>query len=211
MPQTKIVRIGIIDTGFNVSRTSKAVICPDGLVDLTGEGVEDTIGHGTHVTNLIADRLTIPNYCFIIVKYYKKDTLGSGLNTYKAFEYLSKQNVDVINYSSSGGAVAGEKEILQEIVGKGINVFVAAGNQGRDLDLNCSSYPGCYRIGINMIGNGTSLINRHSTSNYGQVVTQWENGIAIEAEVEEGKRERLTGTSMATGIATAKWVNGRFK
>lgn len=214
----KIWRIAVIDTGFNKTTSSKVKLCADGHKDFTGfEWDNDAYGHGTHVTNTLANNLTIDNYCIIIIKYTHNPDLENKTflpldRTIAAFQYLNTIDVDVVNYSAGGAFfIKEEKKALLALKKRGVSIFVAAGNEYMNLNKKCDFYPPCYKLGIHVIGNLKSDGKRNPSSNYGRIVNHWEMGTGIMAEVSERVYMRLTGTSQASPVALAHWLNRKEK
>jgi hypothetical protein len=94
-----------------------------------------------------------------------------------------------------------ERILIEKALNRGIRVIAAAGNEGANLDKKCSFFPACYDSRIVIVGNGTSLTNRHPTSNYGKVVSIWYNGTIF------FRNKVLSGTSFSAPLVLAKIVN----
>jgi major intracellular serine protease len=208
------LRIVVIDTGFSWNIGSNVVLCNDGHKDFTGTGLSDNHWHGTHIANIIADRLKGKNFCIIIVKWYDpNDKPGTHFETsLKAFKYISTlKNIALVNYSAEGKSFSDEEEdAIRRLVTKGVGVFVAAGNGRKNLSLDCDIYPACYDIkGLRVVGNKD--IYGRIVSNYGTKVNVYENGINVLAFAGKAGKMYGSGSSQATAIATAKAANRRLK
>lgn len=205
-------KIAIIDTGFNRTPQSKLQICQTGHKDFTGKGLQDNLGHGTHIANIIGNLVYKENYCAIIIKYINNiDDNKAGMeNTLKAFSYL--QDVDglvAINYSSNGADYSFQEEnLLLRLSNKGIKIFVAAGNHYQNLDERCNAFPSCYGIAnVIPVGNLKDKETRNPSSNYGKIVSDWEIGTDIVVETKTNVKTLMSGTSQATAIATSLFLN----
>ena len=187
------IKVAVIDTGLENAYRSNAHLCPDGHLDLTGEGLEDTNGHGTNITGLIVKNAPGNHYCLIIIKAY------TSKNEYltRALEYAYKLKVDIITLSS-GGPVPNdpEREIVQKILNEKITLIVAAGNNKRDLDENCMYYPACYDERIHVVGGPESYSNR------GRIVDT-----IVEGAYQRAFGHTYSGTSQSTAILTGKFLN----
>ncbi len=212
----KTIRIAVIDSGYTITKYSNVIFCEDGHKDLTKTGLIDNHGHGTHIVNTIVSNLkNNVDYCIILIKWFDpKMSKYYAMHTSRtAFEYLLTQNVDIINYSAGGsGNSIEDRNNIVSLLKKGIKIFVAAGNDGENLNKDCYYYPACYKIKrLEVVANKDLTGKRVSSSNYGKVVTRWEVGVDIVQDTGYNGPRALTGTSQATAIATAKEINRRFK
>lgn len=199
---SKTIKIAIIDTGINIVNNSDIKICDKGILDASGAGSQDRVGHGTNISYIIADRLKGLDYCLYIIKYY--DPLTTNFQRYKSFIVALKVaymlNPDIINISAGGdGFFLEEKSVVTNILKKNIMIVAAAGNNSWNLDKSCNYYPACYSTKITMVGNLTSGGKvADKTSNYGKRVSVWEIGDNVCAA-----NICMTGTSQATAKRTA--------
>jgi thermitase len=209
----KIIKIAVVDTGYNAGPDSKVKLCRTGHKDFTGTGLDDhhKYYHGTEIANTIADRINKNvNYCIVILKWYDDrvpESLRNSTNE-DIFNYAATLGVDVVNYSAGGEPSSEpEKQSIERLLKRKIKVLVAAGNEAQNLDIKCNYFPACYRLpGLIVVGNINSEGYVVKSSNYGKAVTHWEMGVDIAAY--NGKEMRLsTGTSQSTAIRTAKEVN----
>lgn len=209
----KITRVAIIDTGLNVEDPRfKDHLCPEVGEDFTGEGLTDIHGHGTHVAGLIKQYAGNVNYCLIILKYFSiKDSSSINTRQYlSALDSLNKYHPDVVNLSVTGPVSMPEERAIITNLSK-TKFFVAAGNEGADLDLVCDAFPACYAKdlkNVTVVGNLNA-----KDSNHGSVVGLWINGTGVESTypytLDATGRHVLSGTSMSTAIATGKYIYER--
>lgn len=197
-----MLRVGVIDTGLDLhdSRLS-AHLCDTGHKDFTGKGLQDDEDHGTHIVGLIEQYAKDSNYCLVILKYYETIPESSGAAwELAAVKEAVKQHLDLVNMSLSGdGYIPEEKRLL--CMSPETVFIIAAGNDGVDLDESprCPASYGC----ANMLVVGSY----HSAfSNYGKVVTAWENGEDVLSTLPNGETGHKTGTSQATAIRTGKLI-----
>lgn len=210
----RVTRVAIIDTGLDIEDIRfKDHICPEVGQDFTGGGLADVHGHGTHIAGLIQQNAGPANYCFIILKYYSETARGFvNMNHYlAALDSLYRFHPDVVNYSGGGD---NSDEIERSIIANfpKTRFFVAAGNDGHDLDLHCDNFPACYADklqNITVVGNLNG-----ASSNFGKVVTSWFDGNNIESTVpyaiSSSGLARMTGTSMSTALATGHYLHEHY-
>jgi hypothetical protein len=209
LAQAKTLHVSVVDTGLDLSDSRlNGHLCSSGHIDFTGEGITDTVGHGTSIVGLIERFAGNGDYCLVIYKYYSPSVSGSLNLTreIKALEEATKNNAPIVNLSSSG-PIFDEKEYLT-IKDNPLTLFmVAAGNDGKDLDIpGNESYPGSYGLNnVFIIGNVDSKYVRASTSNYGKKVSAVEIGEKVSVLVPKGY-DIISGTSISTAIFTGKLI-----
>lgn len=148
----KTVKVAVIDTGYDFNSNwdsfvdkkkdnrgvtfKKPKMCDTKEhLDLTGEGIQDDNGHGTHVVGIIAKYAEDADYCVVVIKAFGSKTVTfqqATLNTAKAFKYAKQIGVDMINIS--GGGVSfdiAEYEAVKEALDAGIIIVAAAGNENK--------------------------------------------------------------------------------
>lgn len=197
------VTVAVIDTGINPAYQSKYKLCRTGHKDFTGTGLSDNHGHGTNIAGLI-DLYAAGDYCIVILKYYDPKNVGSNVHQFEAaLSYAVNNNYDIINISGGGNNVSNnEIRIMRKAHKNKITIIAAAGNNGDNLDTNCSYYPACHKLdNVVVVGNGTTS-GPAPTSNYGKVVDFWENG-----ENRTAGGVTLSGTSQSAAIVSGKFVN----
>jgi len=207
---TKPIKIAIVDTGINVlDPRFKEHVCATGHKDFTGEGLLDTVGHGTFVAGLIQKYAGKGTYCFLIYKYYSEHNTGiqNLQNEIKAFQEAAKNGAAVVNFSG-GGAEHNKYEYLTIKNNPRMLFVVAAGNEGQNVDLPGKEYyPASYKL-ENIIPLGS--IDRNGTkvtsSNWGSRITDFEIGDQVVSTLPDGDTGTMSGTSFATAIRTGKIV-----
>lgn len=216
------IRIGVIDTGFGYEGKGLiAPLCKYGHKDFGQDqfyshtlGTKDPIptdvhAHGTNIVGLIDQYASKGKsaYCFVIIKIYSQKATNrqNAEASTKALQYVNNLNIEIVNYSGGGpGFVQEEKDAVQKYLGSGGRIIAAAGNNGINLtgEEEHAFYPAMYDSRITVVGNVDKLGNRVKSSNYGKLVTVWENGVD-----QIGYGIKLTGTSQATAIHTGKVVS----
>lgn len=199
--QARQIHIVLIDSGFpNFKTNIKLCNGMNSVIDLTDSDIYDKIGHGTNLLGIIEKELKNIDYCVTVIKIYKEDSDRSRFKDHlQAYKWASiLTNVDIVNYSSSGIYRDKHEEFLiNQLILKNILFITSAGNDSKNLDIECNVFPICYNLNIIGVGNGSN-INRHAyTSNYGKVIKAWHNGNYV-----RGNGITMSGTSQATVIET---------
>lgn len=207
-------KIAIIDTGLDMKdKRFASHLCISGHEDLTGEGLFDTVEHGTHVTGLIIKYAEQSDYCLIIIKFYSENKPASVniLNVNIALKIATDLNVNMVNFSG-GGEVPDIEEQFIILNNPQTTFIVASGNDGKNLDERGNYYfPASYNF-PNIISVGSLLETgvRSKTSNYGNIVKAWEIGHNVLSTVPNNKMDYKSGTSMATAIKTGKLIKKKY-
>jgi len=210
----KKIVVAVIDTGFgyNAESLKEKHLCKYGHKDFTTDQKFvkilntkdkvplDTHSHGTNVVGIIDKFAGDADYCIVVIKFFvdngeEKNAISSRL----AIEYAVSLKPDVINYSA-GSSRADEIEIdaIKKFLDKKGIFVAAAGNSSKNLGIEGNFYPAMYDKRIYVVGN-LDKDGYASTSNYGKLVTDWENGTNVEAF-----GITLSGTSQATAVKTGK-------
>lgn len=196
------VRVAVIDTGID-SELATPYLCKDGNKDFTGKGMKDVSGHGTNVAGIISKKINRKIFCLQIIKWYHSGEQVSdevvSLRLLNSLKQALKFKPRYVNLSMAGYFKSSEEqELLTKLVKNGAKVFVAAGNEGKNLNIECDIYPACYDIHSSnyyVIGNYSS-----SSSNYANWL-KWENGDNV-----EGFGLVKSGTSQATAVYLSKQI-----
>ena len=222
----KGIRVGIVDTGIDTAH-------PDftgrisAFQDFTGEGTNDTHGHGTHVAGIVGGsgaassgmiRGVAPECQFVIAKVLRGDGSGTQSDVIAGLEYCARQNAQVVNVSlGTTGACDGTDAMsvaCDTLVNLGIVVCVAAGNAGPGASTVGS--PGCAKNVIT-VGATDKLDSNASFSSRGPTADNRTKpdicfpGVNIRSCRASGTNlglapntfyTTLSGTSMATPHAT---------
>lgn len=166
--------------------------------------------HGTHVAGIISSNHSgnmkgiAPDASIIPAPFISNDGSGSLGDAIQAMNYVVSRGAKVINASWGGSVcVTTLKDAFQEISKKGVIVVVAAGNEGRDLDLN-PTYPAAFSID-NQITVGASNMNDYMTSfsnSSFNLVHLSAPGDNIYSTTPNDSYNFLKGTSMAAPFVT---------
>ena len=188
------IKVGVIDTGFcRIAQDFNASTILSGC-DISGDGGmvnQDTVGHGTAVTSVIAAKTNnssgMAGVCWnvTIVPYKVDNEIGSLYNTdiIKAIYMAADAGCDVINMSF-GSTVSDTalNDAIQYARKKGCILVAAAGNEGRNVCCYPASYSGVISVGavdrnnvqsyfsqyneqIDVVAPGEEIYANNSTSN----------------------------------------------
>lgn len=192
-----LLKIAIIDTGYDASlayRTGAVPlkVCKAGSFDFVtnrpGVGAGE-LPHGTIVGSVIAQELQEVEYCAVIFRAFGQRSVEPPIIAAAMLAANAVPGLKFVNISLVGNLPEpSEKLAAQAVTEAGLELFVAAGNEKTNLDARCASFPGCYGLrGIVMVGALDALGNIAKYSNYGKVVSNWEQGDVLwGSEIERG-------------------------
>lgn len=170
---------------------------------------KDELGHGTHVTGILLyggfkqDHKPVSPVCprikIVPCKFYHPENSIYNLSSTVACLRLALAlKVDYVNYSADGLQPSDkEQEALAALNQAGIPVYVAAGNDGRNISEE-PTYPAGYKLD-NMVAVGAIDKNgsRLPSSNYGPDLV-YDLGKNVYSIGLNNELMYSTGTSMAT-------------
>lgn len=215
------VKVAVIDSGLDLQDLRfKASLCPDGHEDFTGSGtVRDDIGHGTWIVGAIQAIMGDEGkgkYCILILKAFDNNAqdMSTLRPTAQAMRHAATAGAMFINYSGGGPTrVPAEFELIKSL-SPVITLFFAAGNNSANIDTPSGAfYPASYRSPNAIVVGAldSDLVSRAKCSNYSSKPDMiYMPGTDLLSTLPRSqkppKRSRtgyMTGTSMATGVATA--------
>lgn len=207
-PAKPLVKIGIIDTGYEsggAQALATLKLCPTGHYDFYSEKpvVARTDKHGTMVGTIIAETLQNVNYCAVIFQVVTKNGEITPETIARAVMRASKEHLQAVNVSLTGTAASFyEARAFKALSDSGARIFVAAGNDHRDLNFACQSYPACYQVkNIQIIGALTEDLEQPAQySNHGGRVNLWYSGVYNDGFTH------AQGTSFAAPRAAADYL-----
>ena len=201
--QGEDTKVAILDTGIDTDH----IDLKDAIVDskdFTGDGIEDTNGHGTHVAGVVAARRNnvgfvgaAPKADLLIAKVLGNDGRGSFTWIADGIDWAVDSGADIISMSL-GGSVSDNSlyQAIQRALLAGKHVICAAGNEG-SLFRNSIGYPGRYG-GVITVASHDSNGNPSGFSSHGGEVDVMAPGDKIWSTYKDGGYAELSGTSMAT-------------
>jgi len=194
-------RAYVIDTGIDPTQPEFGGRARDVFDVFGGDGV-DCNGHGTHVSG------TIGGTTFGVAKRVSLrgvrvlDCSGSGTmaGVIAGVDWVRKHagGRSVANLSLGGGKSPSLNAAIEQLVGSGTFVAVAAGNEAADA---CGSSPASAPDAFTVAASDRTDAAA-SFSNFGVCVDGYAPGVGIVSSVPGGGTARLSGTSMATPHVT---------
>jgi subtilisin family serine protease len=134
-------KVAVLDTGYDAGHPDLAGVVT-AAQDFTGEGIADTVGHGTHVAATIAGtgaasggrRKGVAPGARLLVGKVLGDRGGTEADVIAGMQWAVEQGADVVNMSLGGGPTDGTdlmSTTLNDLAGSTGTLFVvAAGNKG---------------------------------------------------------------------------------
>lgn len=202
------IKVMVIDTGTDLSHP-EIVSHIKSRIDTID--YKDDHGHGTAIAGLVLDN-TCPEIELVSCRYVdlpgKFDNISNTIDCYKR---ALVENIDYINYSSSGGEFRlDELNALKALSDKGVIIAVAAGNNGQNLinektGVCDKAYPGCFLLdNVYIVQNVDTNGKRYYNSNYiNHPNARSEMGVDVFVMTPKKGYTSMTGTSPAT----AKYMN----
>lgn len=202
---TRKVTVAVVDTGINASNILfKGRTIASNSYNFFGnnKNVQDTFGHGTHVSGIIADA-TPSNVSLLVLRVSNSEGKSSLLTIKAALQYAISKKADVINLSMGFIDVnAYLYDYLDSTIDKaydrGIPICCAAGNGengSKGVDVRYC-YPACYSktISVSAIDSSQQLAYY---SNRGKGIDFTAPGTGIVSANYRGTLIAMSGTSMA--------------
>ena len=162
--------IALIDTGVNGDLA-------DAKVNLTTDGDDDLVGHGTDMADMI-NHIAGDKASILSIKAFNDNGTGNISTVNAAIEYAIEANVDIINISAAirdSERTDVLKETVMKAIQKGIIVVAAAGNNSSDVaDYVPANIEGVDTIGAAYAdGEVYSCFTATPFSNYGSQIDHW--------------------------------------
>jgi thermitase len=196
------ISVMVIDTGIDTTNAEITKYTPEKyLVPL----VQDTHGHGTHITGIIASK-ACSGVTIIPCKFWYDNGDNNMARALLCIDQAIKERVNIINFSAGGSSfVTIENRKIAEFCKLPNTRFVsAAGNNGEDAS---HYYPVAYRnscqIGVGALDESGNIWARSNKASW----LVWDRGVHVESYCLHNKRCTMTGTSQATAIRTSRIVD----
>jgi subtilisin family serine protease len=163
--------------------------------------------HGTRIADLLAEKLRGVDYCLIFIQMFRNvEPMYPIPDDYvEALTRVREAGATAVNISlKSFEFVSQDQKNAFAETTKKIPIFLAAGNEYRDLSKKCDIYPVCYPFKHLIVVGAQDFENpkKHASySNYGARVNLWAPGHFIDSD-----QEPLFGTSYATPRALAEYI-----
>ncbi len=199
------VRVAVIDTGVGPHPFVDGNVRI--RIDMTGEGVRDYNGHGTHVGGIV---LQIAPGCEIYsIKVLDKDGRGTWVQVIEGILKAVELGVEIINLSlGSSGECDGSCPVCSSVdyaFSKGLLPVVAAGNEGPEK--HSISCPGNSKSALTVGAVDRNLCvaefsSRGPTADGRIKPDVVAPGVAIYSSYLDNDFRFLSGTSMATPVVS---------
>lgn len=215
-PAAKTIKVGIIDTGID---TTHPDLAKPVLYRRSGFKLADPVGHGTHVSGVIAAKTNnsvgisgISDCQIAMWKVFPDDPNDPYLDSESYLRALGEvvdEGVAVVNLSIGGGAHSQtEAALFAAAISAGVTFVAAMGNEYEEG--NPTSYPAAYDDVVS-VGAIAADRRRSSFSNTGphiDVVAPGSNILSTLPMQKSQQRQQTgyaawSGTSMATPHVTA--------
>lgn len=212
----KGVKIGVLDSGVDIDHPDLriaggacmlTIAWSDGCVD----SYEDTNGHGTHVTGIVAAQNNsigtvgvAPNAEIYAIKVLNEYGDGTTATMMAGVEWAIKQDLDIINISvTTEYRDSNLERMIKRAYENGILIVAAAGNWGMNRTTGTSTvdYPAKFDEVI-AVGSINEHRMRANLSSVGPEVELAAPGEEIYSTILSGKYGYLSGTSMAAPYVT---------
>lgn len=116
--------------------------------DFTQHGKTDALGHGVKVIREVFAGLPKERFCYHSLKWFhgRRTYLTTFTPVLRHIERNMTGRLKAIIIAASGvNRSRAEEDAFVRLLNKGVQIWVAAGNEGRRLDRICDIYPACYR------------------------------------------------------------------
>jgi len=202
----------VVDTGIDATNIDfEGRVTPGFTAVLDGRGSADCNGHGTHVAGTIAGKKYGVAKASTLIPVRVLDCAGSGSysTVISGLDWIAANHrvgdAAVVNMSLGGTTSSTLDGAVRNLIAKGINVVVAAGNSNADA---CNYSPARVLDAIT-VGATTSSDSRASYSNTGSCLDLFAPGSSItSAWLGATSIQTISGTSMAAPHAAG--VVARF-
>ncbi|MGG3956334.1 S8 family serine peptidase [Bhargavaea massiliensis] len=205
------VLVAVVDSGIVLHEDLNDHVLYSVSVDYAEKKryADDTFGHGTHVTGILAARINNGKGIagligdapidILPIKVLDRYGFGGDFEIAKGVKYALDHGASIINLSLAGqGETEVLKSVIEEAVKRGVHVVAAAGNGHMPTtNIYPASYPGV--ITVAAIDRGQKPL---SISNYGWEVEVSAPGDFLMSTYPSGYRA-MRGTSMAAPHVSA--------
>ena len=192
----------VVDTGIDATNVDfEGRVTPGFTAVLDGQGSADCNGHGTHVAGIIGGaRYGVAKKTTLIpVRVLDCSGSGSYSSVISGLDWIAANykagDAAVVNMSLGGPVSSTLDGAVKNLIAKGINVVVAAGNSNDDA---CNYSPSRVTDAITVGATGNTD-QRASYSNFGSCLDVFAPGSAITSTwLGASGTNTISGTSMAS-------------
>lgn len=191
----------VVDTGIDATNTDfEGRVTPGFTAVLDGQGSKDCNGHGTHVAGTIGGAKfgVAKKTTLIPVRVLDCSGSGSYSSVIMGLDWIAANyragEAAVVNLSLGGPASSTLDGAIKNLIAKGVNVVVAAGNSNADA---CNYSPARVPDALT-VGATTNSDQRADYSNFGSCLDIFAPGTAITSTwLGATTTNTISGTSMA--------------
>lgn len=205
------IDIYIVDTGVDILHPEFSENNAVWGGNFVSDGINtDCNGHGTHVASLALGKQygsgKLAN--LIAVKVLGCNGSGSYSNIIKAIEWITNRaatsgKISIVNMSLGGPSSSALDTAITNSFNSGVYYVVAAGNSNANA---CNYSPARIPSAITVAASDVKD-NKASFSNYGKCVDVYSPGVNLVAAWPNNNIASLSGTSMASPVATGILAN----
>lgn len=196
------IKVYVVDTGIRKTHQDFGGRVLSGYSAIKGSSsTDDCNGHGTHVSGTIAGKTfgIAKNANLVPVRVLGCNGSGTNSGVIAGLNWIAKNsqsNLSVVNMSLGGGASSTLDSAVNNLIGKGVVVVVAAGNSTADA---CTSSPARVPNAITVAASDVSD-NFAYFSNFGTCVDVIAPGVYITSDSNKSDvgTAVMSGTSMAS-------------
>ncbi len=196
--------IAVLDSGITAGSLPAALtVAPFNAID-PGAGVDDRIGHGTHMA-LIASGRAIPagagetnttGVPVIPIKIFDENGITSNFTVIRALSHAAAHGAKVVSLSWGSETDSGFlKDILAEVGSSGTVLLAASGNLPTGAPVYPAAYPSV--LGIGALSPDGAI---WESSNYGSFVAHYAPGLVEFDGADREQEGAFAGTSVATAF-----------
>jgi hypothetical protein len=206
---TKEVRIGVIDTSFDIRHPAFRSLNSVQGEFLGGERPSPYDWHGTAVLSLLAGNPQsgtpglVPDATFLLASAFRSDVNGNAstdtVRLLSALDWLDQLDVHIVNMSFSGPQDGAVGSAIERMSKKGVVFIAAAGNMGPTA---APSYPAAYPHVIAVTAVNRDGMN-YKSANRGSYIDVSAPGVDVLTALPDAKQGYRTGTSFAVPFVTA--------
>lgn len=208
---SNLIDIYIVDTGVDITHPDFSENNAIWGNNFVSDGINtDCNGHGTHVASLALGKQygsgKLAN--LIVVKVLGCDGSGSYSNIIKAIEWITNRaatsgKISIVNMSLGGPSSSALDTAVTNSFNSGVYYVVAAGNENAN---SCNYSPARVPSAITVAASNIND-NKASFSNYGRCVDVYSPGVNLVAAWPNNNIATLSGTSMASPVASGILAN----
>jgi hypothetical protein len=198
------VKIGMIDAGVDL-RHPALVHAQIEQKCFTRASAPASSPHGTAVASLLVGSDGDFSGALVGARLFAADVFadsvdgGSAEAIANALVWMAQQNVPVVNISLAGPANRALEAVCRAMTARGMIIVAAAGNEGPTHSVGFpAAYPGL--VAVTAV-DGENRV--YLSANRGPEIAFSALGVNVEAGVDEGAYEEVSGTSFAAPVVAA--------